>query len=273
MSRAERLSVIYHDIFDFPLNLAELIKWRAGNTMGIIDSEIQILQKNGYYFLEDKEGIIYKRTLRKRISLKKLEIAKKAARILSFIPSVKFIGVTGSLAMENATDESDIDLMIITKERTLWTTRLLSYLILKVMNFTVRSTGDKNEKDKLCLNIWLDEGDLTWAKKDRNIYSSHEICQVRPLVNKGKAYEKFLWENRWILKYWPNSVKIVRLKNIMENKKSRNGKFGLLESLAFWFQYQHMKSRITREVVTQTRALFHPQDWSRVVLDRIKSFS
>jgi hypothetical protein len=39
--------------------------------------------------------------------------------------------------------------------------------------------------------------------------------------------------------------------------------------IAFEIQYQHMKSKMTRETVTRTRALFHPHDWGKVVLNVI----
>ena len=272
LTEGERFSVLYHDIFDFPLTFSELIKWSSG-VMPYTSENPSIIYKNGYYFVAGRNGIIYKRILRKRISDKKMEIAKRAAKILSFISGVKMIAVTGSLAMGNSTDESDIDMMIITKKGSLWTTRLFAYFLIRLFNIHTRSPEDKAQKDKLCLNIWLDESDLSWLKKNRNVYSAHEIGQIKPLVNKNKTYEKFLSKNRWILKFWPNSVKFSKLGKNMENVKSRYGKYpsGLFEKFCYWLQYQHMRSKITREVVTPTRALFHPQDWGKVVKERLNS--
>jgi hypothetical protein len=177
------------------------------------------------------------------------------------------VAVTGSLAMENATDKSDIDLMIVTKSGTLWTTRLLSYFLLKLLNFKVRKPFDKNEKDKLCLNVWLDESSLAWMK--RNIYTAHEIAQIVPLVNKDKTYEKLLSKNNWILSYWPDSVKIKKIK--YAKSTSPSWPFRFLEKTLYGIQRLYMKGKITSEVVSSDRALFHPQDWSKVVLDRLKT--
>jgi len=263
----DKLSVLYHDLFDFPMSFSDLIKWAPHESLfGYAARELSVVSKRGFSYLEGREGIIYKRLLKKRISDKKIEIARKAARILSFLPSVKMVAVTGSLAMHNAGDESDIDLMIVTKKGTMWTTRMLSYLVLTAANFTLRKPDDKDQKDKLCLNMWLDEGNLEW--RDKNIYSAHEIAQIVPLVNKDKTYEKFLFKNRWIQNFWPNSVRIQNLKFKIQKY---NSKFKILEKLAYWIQYQHMKPKITREVVTKTRALFHPQDWGKFVLGRLAS--
>lgn len=267
LTEEEKFSVIYHNLFDFPLSFSEMIRWRAGDLVVNNVDDIQIVNKNGYYFVGGKEGIVYKKILRKRISAKKLEVARKAAKALAFLPGVKMIAVTGSLAMDNSTDESDIDLMIITKAGSLWTTRLFAYMVIHAFGFSTRKPNDLYQSDKLCLNMWLDEGDLVWTKKDRNVYTAHEIGQIRPLVNKDKAYEKFIYKNKWILDFWPNSVKISKSKNEMENEKYSSG---LFEKLCYWLQYQHMKSKITREIVSPTRALFHPQDWGKVVLSRLK---
>ena len=262
-SGGEKMAVLYHELFDYPLTFAELLKWscRAGSGSA---RQANITSKNGFFFFDGKESLIYQRLLRKRISTKKLGIAKKAAKILSFIPSVKMVAVTGSLAMRNSTDESDIDLMIVTKKGMLWTTRLLAYCILLATRYSLRRPRVKNERDALCLNMWLDEGDLVF--RNRNLYTAHEIAQIVPLVDKNKTYEKFLWKNKWILDFWPNTVKIKNLKFKIENSR---GRASLLEWLAFKLQHLYMKPKITREVITPTRALFHPQDWGKIVLSRL----
>jgi predicted nucleotidyltransferase len=268
LTDGEKFSVFYHDIFDFPLSFSELIKWQIGETPQVIKGGLEVSSSGGYYFLEGNNGIVYKRMLRKRISAKKLEIAKKAAKKIAIFPWIKLVAVTGSLAMENCTDESDIDLMIITKRGTLWTSRLFSYLINWLTGMEVRKPSDRTQKDKLCLNLWLDESDLEWSKKDRNIYTAHEIGQIRPLINKDKTYEEFVSKNKWILKHWPNAVKI---RNLSLAPKNSNFKAGLVEKMAYTLQRVYMKSKITREVVTPTRAIFHPLDWGQVVMGRLSS--
>lgn len=268
LSDAERSSVIYHDIFDYPLSFSELIKWKVGEGVVVGNDLPPISSKSNYFFISGKSGLVYKRILRKRISDKKLEIAKKAAKTLATLPSIRFIGMTGSLAMSNSDEVGDIDFLVVARKGTLWTTRLLSYLLIAFLGIPFRRAGRSEEKNRLCLNMWLDESDVLWARADANIYTAHEIAQIKPLVNKNKTYEKLLYRNRWILKYWPNSVKIQKYKI----DKAR-GRQSIFEWLAYILQLKYMSTKMTREVVTPTRAIFHPQDWGKVVLDRIKSFS
>lgn len=241
---SEALSVHYHLQFDYLLTKAEIDKWRVGNKFPV----------SKYKFLIGKVLDLKKtRRERERWSNGKLQIARRAAKILVKIPTVKFVGVTGSLAMLNAKKESDIDLMLIVSPNTLWITRLLTLFTLLLFHFRVRRSGDTNERDKLCLNLWLDESDLIW--QERNEFTAHEIAQIIPLVNKQSVYKAFLWKNKWVLDYWPNAVKITRPTG---SDPVRSGS-KIIERLAFKLQHWYMKRKITNEVISPARAQFHPR--------------
>lgn len=246
----ERATIAYHELFNYSLNNKELTKWSVGPKVKINN-------------LPRKRKL--KANSNKKFSSQKIKIAKKAVETLGKIKTIKMVAVTGSLAMMNASKDSDIDLMIITKAGTLWLTRLVSYFWLWINNYDLRKPGDKNERDKLCLNMWLDECDLIIEKQ--NIFTAHEIAQIIPLLNKNKTYERFLWENKWILEFWPKAVKI----NETSEVKPRDALLVLIiEKLAFWLQYAYMKRKITREVITPTRAFFHPVDWSGYVTKKFR---
>jgi len=145
LTEEELISLLYHDIFDYPLTSQELIKWRAGektlyfehsqrkqtrrNKLVYTDKEKSpnVVSRGGYYFLEGREGLILKRTLREKTSRAKFLIAQKAARIIGRIPTVKMVAVTGALCMGSCQEEADIDLLIITRKGVLWTSRILVY--------------------------------------------------------------------------------------------------------------------------------------------------
>lgn len=267
LNEDEAASIIYHDIFDYPLSSAELIKWVAGDMVDIpMDEANLFVYKKGLFYLAGREGLLLKRTMRKRTSKAKMKIAQKAANFLKKIPTVKAVVLTGALAMGNANEESDIDLMIITKKGTLWFTRLISLVLLKVFGFKVRRFGQKDERDKLCLNIWLDETKLTWSKKRRNLYTAHEIAQAKPLVSKDGTFDRFLSKNEWVKDYWPNAVQTRGGVRKIEEKESV---FSIFESLARKLQFNYMEEKRTKEVVTKKKALFHPVDWSEFVLSKL----
>jgi len=251
----QKASVFYHDFFDYPLAEYELDKWILGEAVKIPKQKIIVDhdQQKEFYFLRGRSSLVKKRKKNTEFSNKKFSRAQWAACWLGCLPTVKMVALTGSMAMSNANENSDLDLMVIASKGALWTTRLLSLCLLKILGFPIRRAGEKEQKDKLCLNLWMDEGDLVWGEK--NLFVAHEIAQIIPLAIKDEAYERFLWENSWIKDYWPNAVETVKPKR-QQVPKSRL--FVGIEVLAFWLQYLYMKRKITSEKVGRTRAQFHP---------------
>jgi len=256
-------SLIYHNFFEYPLTRLELIKWQPGKKVEKLKvPKINYGYTNGFFYLKPAKGLISSRILRKKNSLKKIQIARKVSRLLKKIPFIKMIAITGSLSMFNAKDSSDIDLMVVTRKERLWKTRLISILLLTLCGIKMRRWGDKNEKNKICINIWIDESALTWVKNDRNFYTAHEIAQIIPLFDRENVYQKFLNKNSWLKEYWPNSVKIEKIKKYRKYKKL-NVVEKVIEKLSFNFQKFYMKKKRTREVVNSKKAFFHPIDRSK----------
>ncbi len=261
LSLGEKYSVLYHDVFDFPLTSEELVKWKHRGTHKVQNKKI--IYKNDHFLITGKEINIRKRHVHHRESQKKLKIAFKASKAISIVPTVKVVALSGALAMNNASKDSDIDLLIVTSAGLLWVTRPMVYLILKLSSNEIRKPDDADEKDKLCLNLWMDESDL--VIKDQNDYTAHELAQLVPLVNKDKIFEKLLSNNKWILDYWPNSVEIKRYKYIKKSYVNN-----LLNLFAYKLQKAYMNKKMTSEKVSLTRAFFHPRDWGLEIEKKLK---
>lgn len=277
VSKGTFLSLVYHDIFDYPLTTQELEKWEVRS--GKIDSEVGsgdrlAVEKTGeYYHLPGRAGIILLRKLRERSSKSKLTKAKLAARVIFHIPTVLFVGLTGSLSMGNAEDGADIDFLIVTRKGTMWMTRIVVHLLLRGLGVSARRASSGDGKDRLCLNMWVDERSLVVPKSVRNIYAAHEVLQVVPLSNKEKTYEKFLQTNEWVGEYWRSSSKFKVQNSKLEKQTKSNPLFIIhsllttfLEPLAYRLQLLYMGRRITRETIEIGRAFFHPFGWSELVL-------
>jgi predicted nucleotidyltransferase len=256
LKSSDKIAIKYHDIFDYKLTKEEAVKWQYQNQKALVSG-----RKNK------------SRLQRERVSEKKLKIAKNAAYTLAKVPSILFVGITGSLAMMNADKKSDIDLLIITKKDTLWATRIISYVILILNKFSIRKPNSKNEKDKLCLNMWLDEMALVWNQKDRNIYTAHEISQIVPLINKKNTYQRFVRKNIWVFSFWP---KAINKKDLILNKKALKYGNSVIDSLlvvfepfAYLAQYIYMKPKATKEIVSKNKAIFHKNNWNRKISDKL----
>lgn len=276
VSWGEFLSLVYHDIFEYPLMGKELVRWRTASVVGRV-----VVEKTGsFYHLPGRSHIILRRLAQENYSREKIARATQAAQIISKISTVQFVGITGSLAMNNAGKESDIDLFFITSVETLWITRLLVYAFLRLNGLATRKSGQKKEvNDLFCLNLWLDQNNLSIPPNMRNFYTAHEVLQVVPLVNKNRTFEKFLVSNSWASKYWPNVVQVTELRSYKVTKKLKATssvtqllrnlitllcKF--IEPLAYRLQRWYMSRRRTRELIEPGRAFFHPVDWGGFVM-------
>lgn len=260
-------SIYYHSLFEYPLGEMELIKWEAGpGCSQYVLPEFEVETKAGQYFLKGKGGLVYKKKKKERVSQRKIEAASRGVKLLTRIPTIKFIGLTGALAMANADSGSDIDLLLICQKGTLWTSRFMALVLLKLFSVPIRRFGKGNQEDKLCLNMWLDETSLAWPKVQRNVYTAHEIAQIVPVVNKDHAYERFLFQNTWIKSFWPNAVRIRR---VIPPRPQKKNELKIIETLTRKLQYWYMQPKITRETVTKTKAIFHPQDWSARILEKL----
>lgn len=77
LNKEEKLSILYHDIFDYPLNFADIIKWKTGKKFPQSNLNFLVSNKNGYYFLEGKEGVVYKKNLGQEFPPKRWKLPKK----------------------------------------------------------------------------------------------------------------------------------------------------------------------------------------------------
>ncbi len=281
-------ALIYADIFDFPLTAEELRKKlivganqgvRPGRTPGFVLTKVmgtlaqlvddgRIESQGRYYFLPGREKIVESRRKREKYCRQKLEIAKKTAAIIKCLPLVKFIGVTGSVAAGNAKKEDDIDLLIIASTGWLWTTRLLVTIIVGVTGIR-RRPGEKKVKNKICLNMFVDESNLNAFSQ--NLFVAHELIQLKPLIDKDNTYHRFLDANQWVKEYLPNSMVSGR----SELTVAGRGFFALvrktIESMMRKFQLWWMRRRRTTETVHPGLIAFHPEDISQEIMVKYHS--
>jgi hypothetical protein len=138
-----------------------------------------VTEKNGLYFLPGRESLIEKRREFFQLSEKKIKIAKRAAWLLHFIPSIKMIAVCNNFYYR---PQSDIDFFIITAPHRLWLTRFFATIILEI--FCLRARGKKTA-DKVCLSFYLSEDNLNLEsvllkKSDSNGQLRNSLIKADP---------------------------------------------------------------------------------------------
>jgi hypothetical protein len=184
--------------------------------------------------------------------------------------------------MMNARDDDDIDLFIITAKNRLFTGRLIALVLAQL--FGLRRSRDSEKttpyplqpttySNKVCLNLFFDERDLSVPKFKQTLFVGHEVLQMKPIVIKGNIYERFLEKNRWVFKIFPNSRKVSSIKYpVSSMKKILNTKYYILNTLfnkieqaLKGFQLRLINRHRTTEIITPTQLWFHPDDFEKKI--------
>lgn len=272
MEKAILKTLHYANIFSYPLKGYEVYKWlvKKETTLLKVEKALNKLIKKkkvqifkGYYFLPRKKGYVFSRVKCEKYSEKLFLKAIFFANILRLIPWIKLIGISGGLALNNASKRDDIDFFIITSKNRLWVSRFLSILILDLFNVRRRVGMNSNlAKRKICLNTILDEDNL--EQKLNDLYTAHEVLQMKVLWQREGIYSKFLSDNEWTFKFLPNwSSKIKYLK---PEKKGVFKILNIMEDLAKSLQLKVMKKPKGLEKVEQGALYFHPIDYRGIIL-------
>ncbi len=206
-------TLAYYDVMGYPLTAFEVWKHflavenevgREAVTLSAVSEAITMLVKDGrirqdrgFYFLPDRNGLVEQRLSEGKVSVARLKRVRRLAGFLRFLPFVRMIGATGSLAMEKGEKDSDWDLLIVLRKDFIFTGRAIVTLFLQCIG--KRRHGRKT-KNRACLNYFLTDESLEIGTKD--LYSAHEYRFLIPLFG-WETYRKFEMTNRWIVRFQP----------------------------------------------------------------------
>ncbi|MCR4286007.1 MAG: hypothetical protein NUW00_03900, partial [Candidatus Kaiserbacteria bacterium] len=116
-----------------------------------------------------------------------------------WIPSIQYIGLSGSRSMVHSDPDADIDLFLITTTNTVWSTRLILLTITRVLSLIGHRTARK-----LCWNIMIEDSNLQMPIGKRNEYIAHEVLQLKTIFERHHIHDRFMRANSWISKIFPN---------------------------------------------------------------------
>lgn len=260
----------YKKVFTQPMTLNQIIYFGHGKfeDLNLLKEALESLlvskkikyKKGVYYINQTKIKNHDKRFLKSKSLIEEINFIEK---YLSGIPFIKFVGISGSLASYNFDEETDdIDLFIICEEGRVWVTRLLSVLILKLLDSYV---NDEKSVYKICPNFYISTKNMVWKPEKRNVYVAHEIAMLQPIINKDNYYFKFLSSNKWIKEYLPN-LEFEEIE-IIDLHKEHSSVLDLVDSFFMNLQKKVMKNFSGFEVLEKEKIHFLKVDHSIKILD------
>jgi len=266
LRRKVSITIRYSDYFHYPLNPEEIWYWLVSSrpvSFGQIKKYLPRALSPAQKKLKSKVSVT---------SAQKLSHARKLVRILKYVPGVRLIAITGSVAAGNSYPEDDIDLLFITGPHSLWLVRPVILFLISLF-FRRRHPGEDHSKatNAFCPNLWLDTLAISMPNSKRNLYTAHEVLQIIPLVDKRDTYRQFLINNSWAKKYLANAYASLSLKEYSPDHRIHP--FGLqpslfvrffifpLNYLFYIFQLIYMFPKKTTETVNLHSAFLHTTDF------------
>jgi hypothetical protein len=279
-------SIVYFNIFQFPLKQAEIQNLLKNNTSETLTSKALqklvlsevIFKYNGYYSCHREVQLLVSKRLKNESTtghfFDKLPLY---VRIISGFPFIRGVAISGSLSKGVLHKKGDIDYFIITKEGRLWLARTLLILFKKILLF--------NSNKYFCVNFFITENNL--KIEDENRFTATEIAYLIPVYN-AELIQVFKESNGWLRQYYGHFKHPIQLKDeknegeIVKNafESLLNNKLGesldkifMKMTLRKWNKKFKQFSSLKFELTMRSRnniSKHHPQDFQTKVLDQFE---
>jgi hypothetical protein len=193
--------IAYADVFHYPVTSEEI--WRALPLQAPVPQLEAVLSRDGpladrisrigdFYTLAGRESLVELRRRRAATSARLMGQARAYGAWISRLPFVRMVAVTGSLAVDNADADDDIDYLIVTAPGRVWLARAMIMLVVRLARLRGLT---------LCPNYLLSGSAL--ALPDRDPYTARELLQMRPVAGHD-VYARMLAANAWRRALLPN---------------------------------------------------------------------
>ncbi len=204
-------TITFFDVLDHPLTALEVqlyLRAPQGATLSDILNGLRELpgveQTSGMWHRAGRSDLVARRTRTYTLVHDKLSRAHRALTLITKLPTVEAAYICNNLGFFAGHDESDIDLFIIARPKTLWITRLMTLFIAEMTGLRIHGG---NAANKLCLSFFLsgDALDIGWLQKEQDIYLQFWMHGLLPLTEQSRTHP-FLEVNQWMRPYAGGSV-------------------------------------------------------------------
>ena len=190
-------TVLYFDVFDHPLLLAEIERFVAPGRSAAVQTACTRLEAEGrlaaqgrHRFVPGKEHTVERRRSMAARAERLWPAARRSARWLATLPFVRGVLITGGLSKGVAKDDEDIDFMLLVEPGSVWT--------LKSGLQGLRRVLPARGRDLLCTNYLLAIDHLEVPEHD--VFIAMELATAVPMAG---ACAPLLAANGWARTFVP----------------------------------------------------------------------
>lgn len=287
-------TLCYYKALEWPVTSFECYRYLIRKESGELDfdfsavrdalaelySEKRVNKKRGFYFLGEVSQEVPQRIKREKEALKKWLLAKKRIKVLRFLPYIRAVFVSGSVAVGNAHKDSDIDILVVAERGRVWTVRIMLHLILGVLGWR---RHDQKIKNRLCLNHFLTTDNLKVPFE--SMYNAQTYAHLLCSMDTGGYFSLFVENNGWLAEYLlgGGGFEPIKKASCLYSEASRLQKFfellmdnflgNGLERLLGWLQkkrigYRSARNSQDRVYIKNGQLAFHPQEKQRKIIEK-----
>lgn len=270
----------YFSIFEHPLTSLEiqrlLLNPKGTKTTSNLFRIRQVLKKSrnietnkGFYCLSGQLAIISKRQAKQLDNHRKIKIAQKF--LSKQISGAQWVAAVNNLAYNNASQQSDIDLLVQTNPHQMWTTRFHLLFKAKFLNQRARAKSSPGEnRNKLDFNFFIKQSATNFKQYQLDkpdYYFIYWLAQIIPIWGQISFFEEFNQKIKFIKYYLPNWYPYQPSSQRYQIPKQAKNNFNL-ESFYRWLQLKIMPPQLkkmaannqTKVVINQQILKFHSND-------------
>lgn len=207
-------------VFDQSITGFEIWKWLIEPARAYDLSEVyrvlegsewvkeRVIEKGGYFRVAtevtEATGVVGTRSKNYLDAAKKFRKLRRASHYFRLFSSARSIAAVNSIAWMNTNAQSDIDLFVVTKPKSIWSTRfwMVAPFIL------LRSRPGSSDQDPLCFSFFATSNALAMDHlrlKEGDHYFAFWLKSIVPMFDRDGHFEKLQAENTWADRMLPNA--------------------------------------------------------------------
>lgn len=280
------LSQLRHRLFrprwvkvDEKLHITEHILERALH--GLVDKGVvELFERGGdYYVLLHGRAGAFKEFLQKQpIVQKKNKKLRKFLKYFRRVPYIRAVFASGSLTLGNAQEESDLDTLVLTAPKRIWTARFLLSMYLSFLGVR-RAKHHTDVRDKICLSHYITTEHVFGYK---SIFTGQIFHCLTPLWEWQPGIARdFLKRHIWLEEYFVHQPSLSDVSAVggswlqRVGERMLNNRWGdKLEHFLRYLQLRRIsadikkRDRFGRIVATDAMLEFHPDSKEEAVIAR-----
>ena len=193
-------TVLYSSLFKYPLSEDEIrqnLLFFSANGDSIFETysrsswlQGRISVRDGFFVPVGCEKWIQLREKRRIASLELLRNHSRILKSICALPFTRLVALSGSISHLNIGPDGDLDLMIVTEAKHVWSVAVAVILLARAFH----------RRRTICVNFLLSRTSLKIVGED--LFSATELIHLRPLIG-SDLLRQFLDSNTFIREFFP----------------------------------------------------------------------